>query len=233
MRGFAAWGFPHCVGAMDGCHIYVCVPDEDADAYIDRKHRHSVVLQAVVDHKGVFVDVSVGNVGRDHDAHVLRCSNFFDAMDAGVWVPGNPTITLEGVQIPALIVADAAYPLRSWLMPPHLGHLNAEKANYNRVHNRARCVVERTFGRLKARWRCLREKLAVMDENFNCIISACIILHNVCQYKGDPREIDADQFHHAPLPNCHVTPQVLDTMQAESGEKVRKAITTWLYRRRR
>lgn len=113
--GFGQLGFPHCVGAMDSSHIYIRAPQDDPEAYINRKQRHSVVLQATVNHLGKFVDVSIGNVGHDHDAHVLRCSNIFDAMDAGVWVPGNPTLTIQGITIPALIVADSAYPLCRWL----------------------------------------------------------------------------------------------------------------------
>lgn len=128
---------------MDGCHVYICAPQDDPEAYNNRKQRHSVLFQATMDHLGKFIEVSVGNVGCDHDSHVLCCSNIFDAMDAGVWVPGNPTLTIQGVTIPALIVADSAYLLCTWLMTPHGGsRLSAEKRHFNRVHNRVRCIVE-------------------------------------------------------------------------------------------
>lgn len=219
---------------MDGCHIYIRAPQDDPEAYINRKQRHSVVLQAVVNHAGKFTDVLVGNVGRDHDAHVLRCSNIFDAMDAGVWVPGNPTLTIDGVTIPALIVADSAYPVRTWLMPPHGGaQLTPDKRHFNRVHSRAHCVVERAFGRLKARWRCLLQQLYVMEENVNPVICACVILHNVCEWREFPPNPLSLGPHHAPIPRQHDPPQVVDDRQAADGEKVRKALTTWLFRQQR
>lgn len=84
-------------------------------------------MQAVVDSNGLFVDTSVGSVGRDHDAHVLRCSNVFDTIESGTWVPGNPTITIDGATVPPLIVGDGAYPLRPWLMTPYNGNLNPEQ----------------------------------------------------------------------------------------------------------
>lgn len=77
-------------------------PAEYTGAYTKRKHWYSVLLQATVNHTKKFTNVVIGNVGKDHDTHVLRCSYFFDAMDAGAWVPGNPTLTIEGVQIPPL-----------------------------------------------------------------------------------------------------------------------------------
>ncbi len=49
--GFAERGYPSCAGAIDGSHIPIIAPQEDAAAYYNRKGWHSIVLQAVVDHK--------------------------------------------------------------------------------------------------------------------------------------------------------------------------------------
>lgn len=108
-------------------------------------------------------------------------SNFYDAMEAGVWVPGNPTIIIGGVTVPPLILADAAYPSQRWLMTPYTSNLNAEQATFNSVHSRARCVVEQAFGYLKARWCCRGAQLPVREKNVNSVISACVILHNICE----------------------------------------------------
>lgn len=97
MHGCATLGFPYCMVAMDSCHIYIRAVLEDPDAYINWTNQHSVLLQGMVDHSDQFMDVSVGNTGRDHDAHVLHSSNIFNVMDTGMWVPGNPTFTIEGV----------------------------------------------------------------------------------------------------------------------------------------
>nr|XP_048695891.1 mitochondrial calcium uniporter regulator 1 isoform X2 [Caretta caretta] len=58
--GFAAMGFPNCGGAIDGTHIPILAPEHQAAEYINRKGYFSIVLQALVDHKGCFTNISVG-----------------------------------------------------------------------------------------------------------------------------------------------------------------------------
>ncbi|KAI3356036.1 hypothetical protein L3Q82_017304 [Scortum barcoo] len=55
------WGVPQCVGAIDGSHIPIIAPEQYARGYYNRKGWHSVVLQAVVDGKGLFWDAPAPN----------------------------------------------------------------------------------------------------------------------------------------------------------------------------
>ncbi|KAG6938803.1 hypothetical protein G0U57_005265, partial [Chelydra serpentina] len=75
--GFAAMGFPNCGGAIDGTHIPILGPDHQASQYINRKGYFSMVLQALVDHKGRFTNINVGWPGKVHDARVFRNSGLF------------------------------------------------------------------------------------------------------------------------------------------------------------
>lgn len=63
MQGSEALGFPHYIGAISGCHIFIKAPAQDADAYYYRKRHHSRLLQGTIDHHGIFVDVSVTLAG--------------------------------------------------------------------------------------------------------------------------------------------------------------------------
>ncbi|XP_074839416.1 uncharacterized protein LOC142006825 [Carettochelys insculpta] len=57
IAGFATLGFPNCLGALDGTHIPIHAPEHSGGWYINRKGYHSVVLQALVDSRGRFLDI--------------------------------------------------------------------------------------------------------------------------------------------------------------------------------
>ena len=45
-------GFPNVLGAVDGTHIPIQAPHEDEASYVNRKHYHSINVQAVCDAGG-------------------------------------------------------------------------------------------------------------------------------------------------------------------------------------
>ncbi|XP_042299777.1 protein ALP1-like [Sceloporus undulatus] len=173
MDGFQRLGFPHCIGAIDGTHISVCPPLGRREEYINRKQGFSIVLQATTDHSGRFIDIEVGNCGRSHDSHIFTNSAICQVMDEGCFVPGNPTLHVHDVAIPPLIIGDGAYPIRKWLMTPYRGELTPDKLAYNTTHCKARCVVERSFSRLKSRWGCLSGRLTERGKFYLCGYSMC------------------------------------------------------------
>lgn len=48
------------VGALDGCHIEICPPKEDAANYHNYKGGYSITLLAIVNHNYKFLYASVG-----------------------------------------------------------------------------------------------------------------------------------------------------------------------------
>ena len=143
------WGFPHAVGAIDGSHIPILKPVDIASDYFHHKCHYSVLMQAVVDVRGLFMDVNIGWPGTVHDAHVLVNSSLYLKDSNGTLL--RYWTRISGVDVPLLILGDPAYPLLSWLMKPYLENASttAKERNYNYRQSRARMVVENTFGRLK------------------------------------------------------------------------------------
>ncbi|XP_067292726.1 putative nuclease HARBI1 [Pseudorasbora parva] len=135
INGFAQRGYPLCAGAIDGSHIPIIAPQEDAAAYYNRKGWHSIVLQAVVDHNFCFTDVYVGWPGRTHDARVLSNSPIFQTAEenGGYLFPRENSRIVNGVEVPVHLIGDAAYPLKKWLMKGFTNHqaLTPQQRLYN------------------------------------------------------------------------------------------------------
>ena len=102
------WQFPQCAGAIDGSHIPILAPPLNAKDYFNRKHFHSILLQAVVDHQCRFLDVWPRST---HDARVLPNSSIYIKAEAGAQISGQ--------SIPLLMFGDPAYPLLPWLKKPY------------------------------------------------------------------------------------------------------------------
>lgn len=88
IEGFeSSWGFPQVVGAIDGSHIPITRPIHNQADYYNRKGFHSIILQAVVDYRYMFIDICVGWPGRVHDARVLCNSSLFVKASNGTLFP--------------------------------------------------------------------------------------------------------------------------------------------------
>ncbi|KAL7399102.1 hypothetical protein ABVT39_020322 [Epinephelus coioides] len=74
-QGFAGLArhraFLKAAGAIDGCHVRIKPPSgPDGQCYRNRKLFASIILQAVCDHQGRFIDTYVGWPGSVHDSRV-------------------------------------------------------------------------------------------------------------------------------------------------------------------
>ncbi|KAK7147951.1 hypothetical protein R3I94_010468 [Phoxinus phoxinus] len=227
LNGFAERGYPLCAGAIDGSHIPIIAPQEDATAYYNRKGWHSIVLQAVVDHNFCFTDVYVGWPGRTHDARVLSNSPIFKMAEqqGGYLFPRENSMTVNDVEVPVHLIGDAAYPLKNWLMKGFTNHhaLTPQQRHYNYRLSSARMVVENAFGRLKGRWRCLLKRNDVDTALMSDVVAVCCVLHNICELNkevylpdwnitDDLQEPDQDMFQGVGGHNCQGIREAMMTL---------------------
>jgi hypothetical protein len=63
--------------------------------------------------------------------------------------------------------------------------LTREQKRFNYRLSKARVVVEHSYGRLKGRWRCLLKRLDVDVSDVPELVTACCVLHNICEVHGE------------------------------------------------
>jgi hypothetical protein len=163
------------VGAVDGTHIRLLYPPgRRRRHYQNRKKYASLNVQAIVNHRLMFIDVAVGAEGSLHDARVWRRSAARQALSVSL-----PPHTY--------IVGDSAYPSSPWLVTPYKQNVvfTSHHENFNKAVSSTRVIVEMAFGKVKCRWRCLNG-LQVRDEtDCDLYILTCCLLHNLCILQDD------------------------------------------------
>jgi len=113
-------GINDVIGAIDGSHIRIfCLRQQPAD-YINRKNFHSIILQAVCDHKMAVTDVYVGWPGTIHNARVFRNLPLDQA-----------AVQHQGFEKRRFLLGDAAYPLNKEMITSlkDTGMLSADKSH--------------------------------------------------------------------------------------------------------
>ncbi len=80
------WGFPPTAGAVDD-HTYVIKPKQSASDYYNRKGYYSIIVQGIVDYRGLFLYVYIGWPGKAHDARVFVNSSLYQKGCSGTLLP--------------------------------------------------------------------------------------------------------------------------------------------------
>ena len=154
------WQFPCTWAASDGCHIPMKCPPGSLGAckeYHNFKNFYSIVLMALVDSNYRFIWGSCGFPGNSNDSVIFQSTNLWNSIQEEM-LP-NVGKQVGKVNIPPLIIADSAFPLRTWLMKPYTDAvLSPQQKYFNYRLSRARVVTECAYGQLKGRWRVLYKK---------------------------------------------------------------------------
>ncbi|XP_069128985.1 putative nuclease HARBI1 [Argopecten irradians] len=173
-------GMPNVVGAIDGTLIPIQSPTVDEHVFVCRKGYHALNVQAICDHSLKFINVVCKWPGSVHDSFILTNSGVGTTVD----------------QMDGWLLGDSGYPLRPWLLTPVAIPASKSDEMYNKSNMKTRNVVERSFGLLKSRFRCLHKSTGciMFSPAKTCkVVYVCFILHNLCIDNAvDPPENEID-----------------------------------------
>lgn len=213
------WNFHHACGALDGKHIAIRKPKLSGSAYYNYKGFFSIVLLGLVDADYKFLWANVGSEGSSSDAGVFNNSNLEPALRNGtLGLPHPDPLPNDDRDTPYFIIADDAFPLRTWLMKPYSHrYLSHKERIFNYRCSRGRRVVENAFGILANRFRCLLSTLATTPATACKVTEACLALHNIMRerYPGlQNADLDREDQDGQLIPGAWRTVGMLEEMQA-------------------
>ena len=175
-------GFPQCLGAIDGTHIFIQQPKVNPTDYLNRKNRFSMNIQALCDYKYCFTDVVIKWPGSVHDARMFYNSRLNEMLQNDTIAPLYTTLVPGTVPVPVCILGDPAYPLLPRVMKEFPGGGNTVKEQFFGYRlSSARMAIECAFGRLKGRFGALRRDMDINIDDLPHVIHACFVLHNFCE----------------------------------------------------
>uniref|UniRef100_A0A673LCF8 DDE Tnp4 domain-containing protein n=1 Tax=Sinocyclocheilus rhinocerous TaxID=307959 RepID=A0A673LCF8_9TELE len=164
-------------------------------------------LSHLVDADNRFRIIQVGDFRRTSDGGVYARSELGRGMKNNtLHVP--PSTSLPGAahlgNVPFVMVGDAAFPLKPFLMRPYPGaNLTFKKRIFNYRLSRARMVVENAFGILSAKRRIFLNRINMQPKNVDTLVIAACILHNFLIVPSENQRLldEAEQLgrHMAPV----------------------------------
>ncbi|CAH2004989.1 unnamed protein product [Acanthoscelides obtectus] len=164
---------PSVIGAIDCTHGKITKPRIHGDEYVNIKGICSIKnVQATCNAKEIFTSVDATWPGSVHVSRIWRNSLVHRIMYNNV----------QG----AALLGDEGYGTAPWLLTPFKNPTTPIQENYNLIHAKERCVIERCFGQLKRRFPMLQYTFRLKIENIPKHIVSAFVLHNISKHLQDP-----------------------------------------------
>lgn len=190
-----------------------------------------LLVQALVDSEGRFLDVSAGWPGCKKPEDVLKSSKLFSGVVTEEYLNGPAFQLNSGNSITQYILGGSCYPLLPWLLTPFDGELSSEmEMAFNEAHRRGMELVGTAFLKVKKRWKLLRKKWKEeCVEAFPFVIVACCLLHNFL-IKCSEDDDDDDNSNNGDEGYRDTQFPVYVGEDNESGKRIRDALASHLAR---
>ena len=223
------FGLLQAFGCIDGTHVEIKRPIENAQDFFNYKQFFSFTVQTVYDSSGRFMDIECKWPGSVHDAKLFANSKINENLQTGN-IPDTALTVLPGYDaISNYLIGDPVYPLTSYCIKEITSCSKNEEVIFNNMLRSARSQVECAFGRLKARWGFLRKKIDLKIETVPKVIYSCFVLHNFCESLSDNHfdeaEIHAQIVRHQQEDD---EPDPVYSRNDSAGEYVRHVLTEYI-----
>jgi len=123
------------------------------------------------------------------------------------------------------VTGDSGYPLEPWLMTPLGTATTRAEMAYNSAHSKTRTVVERCFGLMKSRFRCIDKTggtLLYSAEKTCRLVTAVAVLHNFSIKHNIPAAVDCDVINrHAAIQPPTSVPTVGQQLETANAVALR------------
>ncbi|XP_055706988.1 putative nuclease HARBI1 [Phlebotomus papatasi] len=175
------FNMPNVIGCVDCTHISIIRPlmhdtERPPRLYINRKKFYSLNVEATVDSDLIFTSVNPKFPGATHDS--------------GIWMksPVRNHMKKEFLRNREqhIVLGDKGYPLEPFIFTPYPTPETDNQERFNRLHEQARNTIERSFGVLKAVFRCLLKHRVLHYKPVIAgkITNACFTLYNYMRRNG-------------------------------------------------
>ncbi|XP_038697737.1 protein ANTAGONIST OF LIKE HETEROCHROMATIN PROTEIN 1 [Tripterygium wilfordii] len=175
--GFGWISLPNCCGVLGFGRFGVDCPELGRNG--------SLLVQALVDSEGRFLDISAGWPSTMRTETILHQTKLYLGVQESEELFNGPPYKLrDGSLIPQYILGDSCFPLLPWLLTPYARQdeedsFSSMESEFNIVHGRAMGLVGTAFGRVRARWQLLAKRWTdKCVEIFPFVIVTGCLLHN-------------------------------------------------------
>uniref|UniRef100_A0A2M4CSQ9 DDE Tnp4 domain-containing protein n=1 Tax=Anopheles darlingi TaxID=43151 RepID=A0A2M4CSQ9_ANODA len=176
----ARWGFPNCVGAIEGKHVHLRRPIDESKV-CSYKGFNSLVCLTVVDPMYRFLIVDVGSYGVNGENDILQESNFIEHYCDNLEYPPPSTLPDSDIISPYVFLGNESFTLKTFLMRPYPKTVcldRIDRKEFNAHLSQARTVVDRAFGILTSNWKVFSKPIDCKPEIADAIVKATCCLHN-------------------------------------------------------